>query len=110
MLEHTNIIVTLYVMQEKLCIEEANVVVNSAGELWQKRLGHISERGLQMLAKKDVISEVKGMCLKRCVDCLAGKQNRASFHSRPPMRKRHALELVHIDVCYMDANSHRGAQ
>ena len=53
---------------------------------------------------------MKGIRLKHCVDCLAGKQNRASFHSRPPMRRRHALELVHTDVSYMDAKSHRGAQ
>ena len=56
-------------------------------------------RRLQSLAKKDIPVEVK-----------ARKQNRASFHSRHPMSIRHTLELVHTDVCYMDAKSHRGAQ
>ena len=101
---------TLYVMQAKLCREEANVVVDSTGELWDKRLGHISETGLQMLAKKDILLEVKYISLKHCVECLARKQNKASFHSRPLMRRRHALELVHTDVCYMDAKPHHGAQ
>ena len=86
----------------------ANVVANLDGELWHKRLGHISERGLHMLVKKD-LSKVKGMHLKRCVDCLARKLNRDSLHPTPPMRK-HALELVHTDVCYMDAKPHHGAQ
>ena len=42
--------------------------------------------------------------------CLAGKPNRAAFHSRPPMRREAALELVHTYVCYVDAPSDRGGQ
>ena len=45
-----------------------------------QEVGHISERGRQMLAKKDIVLEVKGVSLKHCVDCLVGKQNRASSH------------------------------
>ena len=63
-----------------------------------------------MVARKDPLLEVKGMHMKHCVHCLAGKQNRASFHSRPPIRRKHAVELVHNDVCYMDAKSYHGAQ
>ena len=48
--------------------------------------------------------------LEKCVDYLAGKQNRAAFHMRPPRRREAALELVHTDVCYVDAPSHRGRQ
>ena len=29
---------------------------------------------------------------------------------RPPRRREVALELVHTDVCYIDAPSHRGGQ
>ena len=38
---------------------------------------------------------------------LVGKQNRVVFHSRPPRRREAALELVHTNVCYVDAPSHR---
>ena len=79
-------------------------------ELWHKRPSHISERGVHMLVVKDLLLEVKGMHLKHCVDFLVGMQNKASFHSRPPMRRKHVLELVHTDVFYMDAKSHHGAQ
>ena len=41
---------------------------------------------------------------------LVGKQNRVVFHSRPPRRREAALELVHTNVCYVDAPSHRGGQ
>ena len=36
-------------------VRMGNVVANSAGELWHKRLGHISKTGLQMLDKKDIL-------------------------------------------------------
>jgi transposase InsO family protein len=101
---------TLYVMHAKLCRDEANIVGDSNGELWHRRLGHMSERGMHILAEKEFLPDIKGIHLERCVDCLAGKQNRTTFHSRPPMRREHALELVHTDVCYVDAPSHRGGQ
>mgnify|MGYP002775853709 CR=1 FL=1 len=34
----------------------------------------------------------------------------ASFHSRPSIRREGALELVHTDVCYVNAPSHHGGQ
>ena len=77
---------TLYVMHAKLCRDEANIVGDSNGELWHRRLGHMSERGMHILAEKDFQLEVKGIHLEKCVDCLAAKQNRIAFHSRPPMR------------------------
>ena len=53
---------------------------------------------------------MKAVHLEKCVDCLVGKQNIATFHSRPPKRIEIALELVHTYVCYVDAPSHRGGQ
>ena len=50
------------------------------------------------------------MHLDKCADYLAGKQNRTSFRSRPPMRWKALLELVHTDVCYVDTKSHSGGQ
>ncbi|KAK9000155.1 hypothetical protein V6N11_080661 [Hibiscus sabdariffa] len=65
---------SLYVTQGKICKEEANVACdNSCLELWRKRLGHISEKGLQILAQKALIPEVKGKAIQPCIHCLAGK-------------------------------------
>ena len=55
-------------------------------ELWNKRLSHMSERGITYLAKKNLLAGMKQAKVKRCVHCLAGKQNRVSFHSHPPSR------------------------
>ena len=66
----------------------------------------MSEKGMHLLADQKLLPEVKGVHLEKCVNCL----NRASFHSKPPRRREAALELVHTDVCYVDAPSHRGGQ
>ena len=42
-------------------------------ELYHNRLGHMSEKGLMILAKKNILSGMKKGSLKRCAHCLAGK-------------------------------------
>ena len=88
---------TLYLMNAQLCLEEVNVAADTAGELWHKRLCHMSVKGLKRLADDNLIP-VKDVHLERCTEFLAGKQNRTSFRSRTPMRRIAPLELVHADV------------
>ncbi|KAL4325786.1 hypothetical protein GQ457_11G029520 [Hibiscus cannabinus] len=102
---------SLYVTQGKICKGEANVACgNSCLELWHKRLGHISEKGLQILAQKALIPEVKGKAIRPCIHCLAGKQHKVSFRrgNHPHIRK-YVLDMVHIDVCSMNEKSMGGA-
>ena len=68
-------------------------------ELWHKRLGHMSEKGMSLLLKKNALSDVQKIHLKKCSHCLAGKQTRVSFKSHTPSRKESILDLVHSDVC-----------
>ena len=82
---------------------------NTVGELWHRRLCHMSQKGMRQLADNNLVPKVKNMQLEKCTNCLASKQNRTSFCARPPMRKKMPLELVHIDVCYVDTKSHRGS-
>ena len=100
---------TLYSMNARLCLEEVNVASDTAGELWHKRLCHMSEKGMKRLADDNLIP-VKNVHLEKCTDFLADKQNRTSFHSRPPMTHNAPLELVHTDVCQVDTKSHAGSQ
>ena len=47
---------TLYKIEAKLIKAEANIVENETStELWHKRLGHISEKRLQVFAKKKTL-------------------------------------------------------
>ena len=56
----------MYVMHIKLCKDEANVATDSSGEIWHKRLGHMSKKGMHILANQKLLPEVKGMHLERC--------------------------------------------
>jgi len=40
----------------------------------------MSKKGLQILAKKGLRSNIKGKSLKPFIDCLAGKQYRVAFY------------------------------
>ena len=93
-----------------MCRFEANVVADSDGQLWHKRLDHMNERGMHILPEKDLLPKVKGIHLEKCLDLLAGKENIAPFLSRPPMIREHAQELVHTDVFSVDVPSHCGGQ
>ena len=37
---------TLYLMHARICREEVNVAADNAGELWHKRLCHMSQKGM----------------------------------------------------------------
>ena len=66
---------TLSLIHARICREEVNVPANKAGELWHKRLCHMSQKGMRRLANDNLILEVKNVQLEKCSDCLAGKQN-----------------------------------
>ena len=90
----------LYMIHANLSQDDVNAVENdNTVELWHKRLGHMSEKSMTCLAKKNVLPGLDQVHLKKCVDCLAGKQNRVSFKSSPPSRKENVLDLIHSDLC-----------
>lgn len=93
---------TLYVLQAKLGKGEVNTVQSDSIEIWHKRLGHMSEKGLSILIKKNVILDVKGMSLKLCSYCLHGKIYRHAFHIFPPFRKKNIFNLIHTDISSMN--------
>ena len=53
---------SLYIMQGKICKWEMNVAQDTTKELWHKRLGHMSEKGLEFLTK-DHFPNIKGQPL-----------------------------------------------
>ena len=66
--------------------------------LWHRQLAYMSEKRLQILAKKPPIPFAKGMSFKPCEYCLFGKQHRISFRI-PSTRKPNVLDLVYSNVC-----------
>ena len=47
--------------------------VHMEASLWHRRLSHISEKWLNVLAKKDVLPGLKNADLEKCSHCMAGK-------------------------------------
>ena len=59
----------------------------------------MSEKGLMILAKKNLLSSMKKGSLKRCAHCLVGKQTRVALKTHRYTRKPSILDLVYYDVC-----------
>uniref|UniRef100_A0A2N9FFW3 Integrase catalytic domain-containing protein n=1 Tax=Fagus sylvatica TaxID=28930 RepID=A0A2N9FFW3_FAGSY len=90
---------TVYKTQVMLCRDVVNAAQDDfTPDLWHKWLAHMSEKELQILAKKSLIPFAKGMPLNSCDYCLFGKQHRVSFR-RSSTRKSNMLDLVYFDVC-----------
>lgn len=85
-----------------------NAVEDASVELWHRLLSHKCKNGLQILAGKKLLP-LNGTPLETCAHCLAGKQHRDAFHSCYPSRRSQALQLVHADVCMVDARTLGGA-
>ncbi|KAL4582349.1 hypothetical protein LXL04_006896 [Taraxacum kok-saghyz] len=90
---------TLYKTHAKLLQPSLNAVKEETSpNLWHKRLGHMSVKGLTTLEKKKYISIAKDVALDPCEYCIFGKQHRVSFSSTRTKRSE-LLSLVHSDVC-----------
>ena len=97
---------TLYVIEAKIKKKDVNVTVKDPDiETWNKRLGHIGEKGLETLGRKGFLPSFAGTSLNTCVHCLVGKAHRVAFKSFSPSRKNQILDLIHTDVCMMQSRS-----
>ena len=98
MIARGKICCTLHKTQVKLCKDVVSAAQeDSSPNLWHRRLAHMSEKWLQILAKKSLILFAKGTSLNPCNFCLFGKQHRVSFNI-PSTRKPNVLDLVYSDV------------
>ena len=69
--------------------------------LWHRRYGHLSEQGLQKLAKKRLVDNFDydaGSKIGFCEACIGGKHHRSPFDASDRTTSEH-LELVHTDLC-----------
>lgn len=79
--------------------------------LWHNRLGHMSDKGMKVLATKGLLPDMKSVETDFCEDCVLGKQRRVSFSTAGRERKVKRLELVHTDVWGpAPVQSHSGSQ
>ena len=90
---------SLYIMHATLMNDVDTLKSEDTTEVWHRRLAHMSEKGMALLKRKNVLSGMQEAHLEKCAHCLAGKQKRVHFKSRLPTRRQNPLELVHSDVC-----------
>jgi hypothetical protein len=97
------------VTKTKLCNDVLTITENETlAKLWHKRLGNMSEKGMQALARMEFLPELKGVTLKPYEHCFAGKQHRVAFRTCLPHRAENVLDIVHTDVCSMTEKFHDG--
>nr|KYP42748.1 Retrovirus-related Pol polyprotein from transposon TNT 1-94 [Cajanus cajan] len=85
---------------ETLQEADASVAAISQEEatmMWHRRLGHMSERGLKILAERNLLSGLKMVTLPFCEHCVTSKQHRLQF-AKVTTRSKHILDLIHSDV------------
>ena len=74
----------------------------SKEDLWHRRYGHLGVKGLQMLARDNMVEDFDYRDSKEisfCEPCLKGKHQRSKFLPYSERRSSEPLELVHSDVC-----------
>jgi hypothetical protein len=86
-----------------LCIGNTDSSISLASTrvdtaLWHHRLGHMSEKGMQILHKRNLLPDLKQIDLDFCEHCVYGKQKRVRFLRVGKEKKNERLELVHTDV------------
>ena len=57
----------------KLWLPEIVSTMDMEASLWHQRLSHINEKGLNCLAKKDMLPGLKNANLEKCFHCMVGK-------------------------------------
>eukprot|EP00253_Pinus_taeda_P020671 PITA_20671 len=70
---------------------------SSSIHLWHQRLGHMSERGLKILADRKLLPNLRSGKLDFCKHCLFGKQNKQKFKTGKHTSKG-ILDYIHSDV------------
>jgi hypothetical protein len=66
--------------------------------LWHHRIGHMSDKGMQILHKMNLFPDLKQVHLDFSEHCVYGKQKRVTFLRVGKENKSEKLELVHINV------------
>ena len=93
---------TLYILQgttlsASAAVASSEVHKDDMTKLWHMRLGHMSERGMQILAKSDLLCGHKVVTdLGFCEHCVFGKLHRTKF-PKAIHRTKGTLDYIHSD-------------
>lgn len=77
--------------------DTAGSTKNDLTQLWHSRLGHVGQKGLDMLVKSGCIKRDQVSVIKFCEDCVIGKTHIVSFGPAPHLTKDR-LDYIHSDL------------
>jgi transposase InsO family protein len=84
-------------------MQQVNATVNQSKEnLWHRRFGHLSEKGLRRLAKEKLVNGFDYNVSNEvdfCEPCIHGKIHRSPFTTTSQKRAEEPLGLIHSDIC-----------
>lgn len=88
-----------YVTSDNINI--ANTANDDNMTSWHRKLGHINERDLKLIDKKNRVKGVQLMNgkLPTCETCIKGKMTQLPYASVEGPQSSEPLELIHSDVC-----------
>lgn len=76
----------------------ATIEAESIVELWHRRLGHMSQKGMKVLLSKGKLLELKLVSLDMCESYILWKHKSVSFLRDGRGLRLTKLELVHVDL------------
>jgi hypothetical protein len=89
---------TLYLCTGNIDSSISLVSTRVGTTLCHHRIGHVSEKGMQILHKRNLLPDLKQIDLDFCEHCVYGKKKRVRFLRVKKENKSERLELVHTDV------------
>ena len=98
----TNRMFVIHAKKKKLKAEKCfKMEEEDLGMLWHRRFGHLNNKSLQVMQKKQMVKGIPSLKdeTKVCTVCNVGKQQRGKFPKKSKWRATEKLELIHSDLC-----------
>ena len=70
-------------------------------KLWHMRLGHMSEKSLDILSKRELLCGQSTRSLEFCEQCVFGKQKRVSFSSPTIHKTKASFRFMGFISCFV---------
>jgi len=89
----------LYILQGKPEVGQMYATERKSDDtvLWHRRLGHMSQKNLDLLVRKGLLDRKKVSVMEMCEDCVYGKAKRVSF-SVATHDTKDRLDYIHSDL------------
>ncbi|CAJ2637623.1 unnamed protein product [Trifolium pratense] len=92
----------MYIIKAPVLVPKCfNTSQSNDAQLWHQRYGHLSFKGMNILAQKKMVQGLPAVKEpeQKCDSCMKGKQQRDSVSKKSSWKASERLELIHSDIC-----------